>query len=655
MRVRFTAASVAIALAVWAGDSSAQTATPSNAVTLIPTFPISGVQGKQIKGDELLVDRAIPAGVPFTVQLPVDEPGQVVATFEVWPLEDAKVCGQPNMGSPQYQKLGMSPGNKINDQNYVVANVSKLQIDTVYCYRVTGTTLLAKPVLREIATTAAQEMVKALEKRVAEVAPTESPGTICSDMITYSVFKKELRSSLDKKNFDADEESAAKLASAYWIGGNKGDKAGDKDGVDGPRTCVDYVDSLRGTETTDIVDSEVKAIRDALGKPAHREIRDPGPPRIPFSAGAELIPVDSESCLDEANIDTCIGHLVAQSGKQKYPANRDWIEKWITALRTVKLAKPELRVEELKKARPLPAVADGARPYFELYRKAQKEFWAFPDYIDQLTKGQTPIIEIDDAVAQLTAYEVRTKINVTATKQLLVGLNSKLKLQTKAKGEHADKLVKRAAKKDTLTSAIAGAMMGPEEDDKAANKGVRSFLRVKFGFRPGQGQGGHYETPTPKNYASVDVGVLAAAPFRGGVDPWIIPYVGLNLYFGSVDRDIPFDAMVGNSWQRLRQRISLTLGTTLTKPSVANRRTEGVFLGSYPLVSLGFRTTHYTRMGIGALFYRLGDVNPASTDLTLRAAPFISFSLDLDIYSAYTKTFPGPGGSFGGTSAGGSN
>lgn len=149
-------------------------------------------------------------------------------------------------------------------------------------------------------------------------------------------------------------------------------------------------------------------------------------------------------------------------------------------------------------------------------------------------------------------------------------------------------------------------------------------------------ESGEGTTPKPANYASVDVGVLVSGP-RWGADPWLLPYVGFNLYSVPVDRAVPFRDMVGPGLTRLRQRLSLTIGFTLANPDVTNRTLDGFFLGKFPVVALGWRTSQYTRVSGGAVFYRYDSANPASSDTHLGASAFVGASLDIDLIHLLTK------------------
>lgn len=152
-------------------------------------------------------------------------------------------------------------------------------------------------------------------------------------------------------------------------------------------------------------------------------------------------------------------------------------------------------------------------------------------------------------------------------------------------------------------------------------------------------------TPSAGSFASPDLGVFLAAPVlfpRGssspglaGGEPWVLPYVGLNLYLEPVEREVPLDQLV-ESKHRLfsRQRWSGTLGFVFkTEPNIRGRRVQAPILGAYPVIGVGYRVTSYLRVTGGAVGYWLLDSNPVSQRQSPVAAPFIGASIDTDLVS----------------------
>ncbi|MGK3988611.1 hypothetical protein WME99_36545 [Sorangium sp. So ce136] len=145
-------------------------------------------------------------------------------------------------------------------------------------------------------------------------------------------------------------------------------------------------------------------------------------------------------------------------------------------------------------------------------------------------------------------------------------------------------------------------------------------------------------TPEAGNYVALDAGVVLAAPMRGGDGPnfWVVPYFGVNFYAVPVDRTIPVNDLAGNPvWQRL----SATLGVSLTEPSLPGRATRGILFKRYPMAALGYRLTHFVRVTAGASFYEVADRNPTSNEYHFAVAPFAGASLDIDVIHMIREAF----------------
>jgi hypothetical protein len=155
------------------------------------------------------------------------------------------------------------------------------------------------------------------------------------------------------------------------------------------------------------------------------------------------------------------------------------------------------------------------------------------------------------------------------------------------------------------------------------------------------GVAGEGATPPAANYGSADAGAFVAFPSGGAQrDVWLVPYLGLNLYSTPVDRTITLSELTGSWLDRLRQRLSLTIGVTLSTPSIAGRSLSAPFLSHYPVVALGLRLSNYSRVTAGAVIYDLADANPASAAHTLVAAPFVGAALDIDLIHLLTQAKP---------------
>lgn len=100
-----------------------------------------------------------------------------------------------------------------------------------------------------------------------------------------------------------------------------------------------------------------------------------------------------------------------------------------------------------------------------------------------------------------------------------------------------------------------------------------------------------------------------------------------------VDRTIGVNDLVGSRAQRLRQRVSLTVGLTATKslPTVGNRPTEGPLLDRAPIVAIGVRMSPALRLSTGIAVFEVANQNALSGAKELGVAPFFGGSLDIDV------------------------
>jgi hypothetical protein len=140
---------------------------------------------------------------------------------------------------------------------------------------------------------------------------------------------------------------------------------------------------------------------------------------------------------------------------------------------------------------------------------------------------------------------------------------------------------------------------------------------------------GEGTTPAAANYAAIDTGVAVAFPLAyagGNGTPWLLPYVGLNLYATPVDRVIPLTDLVGQFWQRT----SLTIGRVLVNPTLSNRTVTDFGFG-YPVLAVGYRLSQFVRATVGSTFFRINASNPTSTATIFGMAPFLGLALDGDV------------------------
>jgi hypothetical protein len=127
-------------------------------------------------------------------------------------------------------------------------------------------------------------------------------------------------------------------------------------------------------------------------------------------------------------------------------------------------------------------------------------------------------------------------------------------------------------------------------------------------------------------YISLDLGFL----YSWNVSK-LVPYAGTNIYFVPINTNVPLSQKGG-----FGRRFSVTLGYTLQ--SIADQRTRDDFAGSGALVAgAGFRVTESIRFGAGALLFYKKNSNPLITGETVAAAPYVSFSFDVNVAKSFSK------------------
>lgn len=143
-------------------------------------------------------------------------------------------------------------------------------------------------------------------------------------------------------------------------------------------------------------------------------------------------------------------------------------------------------------------------------------------------------------------------------------------------------------------------------------------------------------------YASADVGLAGAILPVRGTGPGqrdrfeVVPYFGVNLYFTAIDKDEPLSGSVGRGQEtrgrNTLRRFGLVAGMSLYRPSL-NRDlgVVGVLGNQVLLFGAGFRIVDHVRVGSGAFIYKQISPNPLSTKASVRAAPYFSISLDVDV------------------------
>jgi len=139
------------------------------------------------------------------------------------------------------------------------------------------------------------------------------------------------------------------------------------------------------------------------------------------------------------------------------------------------------------------------------------------------------------------------------------------------------------------------------------------------------------------SWISPNIGVLAAAPFierrgkHGIPTGWLAPFAGASVYFDRVDRVVDLEELVGDTFW---QRNSLTVGFLLSAPSLNGKDVTGPWsAGVVPVVGFGHRVTQYLRLDVGAIPFKYVDANPVITSPRWGVALWAGASIDADVWA----------------------
>lgn len=118
----------------------------------------------------------------------------------------------------------------------------------------------------------------------------------------------------------------------------------------------------------------------------------------------------------------------------------------------------------------------------------------------------------------------------------------------------------------------------------------------------------------------------------------LVPYLGFNINFRSIDKDIPMRFVRYKTW---RHYVSFVGGITLRSLAVQGKR-EDFFGNSSFLTGLGLRLNNYIKLTGGTVWFKATDPNPVSSNKPVRVLPYAGISLDLelrDLFGGVAKIF----------------
>lgn len=591
-------------------------------VNIIPRYPAQASAPMELPGPEAkgsvgsLTDRQLPASKEFLLRYPASsDVEQGVGSLEVWPeaedthgedadtarsvrLGDAK-CTQPREDGKQTYLLGMVLREEAG-KKFLEAKVPALQVGQKFCFRVTPSFSLTALQAQSLAIGATDELVTAF---------MASPDQRAScDGRDDEPFQAALVSALKAQGYQGNVfnvAQAAQLAQRSYLTALEQAR---------PNTpCFEFTNALNR-------EPSIAALADAQRRVLNAEKQLQQLPLQLPALRSPLVRLSSGSIVEARTLVTGKQGDVETAAAQLDGRKNDFAEwtasltEWASAFQTLATAqdKPQATTQLQQQ------LSGGQLP-----KPAGFELWNGRRFLPTTLFVKEPGTDLDATLATLQLLPASSERNQWVA--ALTELRTARQNRDAAQKAPADYQAQLATQVKALRDLVLQAFSREDVRRSLVVSGTRSVLTPTAGIG---------ETPSKANFASLDIGAVFAFP---GFDTWALPYMGLNLYTVPVDRTITPRELTGTTLDRVRQRVSLTLGVTLTAPTSAGRTLDAPFLGRYPLLALGIRFGEYTRLVAGSVFYNVTDPNPASAAKTLHGAPFVGASLDADLVDILTK------------------
>lgn len=131
--------------------------------------------------------------------------------------------------------------------------------------------------------------------------------------------------------------------------------------------------------------------------------------------------------------------------------------------------------------------------------------------------------------------------------------------------------------------------------------------------------------------------VIGNAPGKGLVHD-VVPYLGFNINFRSIDKNIPMSAVHHKPWNYY---FSFSAGLTLSSIGIDKKR-DDLFAGRSLMGGFGFRLNNYLKIIGGGVFYKKYSLNPLSDEKSVAVSPYFGLSVDYelsDLFGGINKLF----------------
>ncbi len=598
-------------------------------VNIIPRYPAQVSAPMEVPGPEAqgsvgsLTDRQLPASKEFLLRYPASsDVEQGVGSLEVWPeAEDAHQedsstadtephvsrsvklggakCTQPREDGKQTYLLGMVLREEAG-KKFLEAKVPALQVKQKFCFRVTPSFSLTSMQAQALAVAATMELITSFmaspDQRVSCDGHDDAP------------FQMALVNALKAQKYQGNVfnvTQAAQLAQRGYLMA-----------LEQPRPsnpCLEFTNALNSEPSVRAIADAQRRVQNAEQQLQQLPLRLPAlrSPLVRLSSG-EIVEARKLITGKPGDVETAAAQLEARKNDfEEWTAS---LTAWATAFETLATA-PDKQQATTQLQR---QIAEGQLP-----KPATFELWNGRRFLPPALFVKEPGTDLDATLATLQLLPAGPERNpwIAALTELRAARQNR-EAALQAPAEYQARL---EAQVKVLRELALQAFSREDVRRSLMVSGTRSVLTPKAGIG---------ETPSKANFASLDVGAVFAFP---GFDTWVLPYLGLNVYSTPVDRTIAPGELTGSTLEQVRQRVSLTLGVTLTTPTSAGRTLEAPFLGRYPLLAVGLRFGEYTRLVAGSVLYNVVDPDPASANKKLHVAPFAGASLDADLVDIFTK------------------
>lgn len=120
--------------------------------------------------------------------------------------------------------------------------------------------------------------------------------------------------------------------------------------------------------------------------------------------------------------------------------------------------------------------------------------------------------------------------------------------------------------------------------------------------------------------------IISNFPNKGLVND-LVPYLGFNINFRSINKDVPMNKLENKHWSYY---FSFIMGITLTSIEIPNKR-EDLFGSKSLMAGFGFRLNNYLKIIGGGVFFKTFNTNPLITRKSVGTSPFAGLSIDYEL------------------------